>query len=41
MPFDIGGVILNTNRAYTAIASAVTQSGLVMHLNAGINMSYP
>jgi len=41
MPFDINGTEFNANTAYKALAGSVSQSGLVLHLNAGVNFSYP
>ena len=41
MPFNIGGNIFDNNRAKLANTTTIVQSGLVLHLNAGIANSYP
>ena len=41
MPFNIGGVTLDANNAYTCVNDSVIQQGLVLHLNAAVNFSYP
>jgi hypothetical protein len=41
MPFDINGQIYNANSAYSTLDESVIQQGLLLHLNAGVNHSYP
>ena len=41
MPFNIGGITLDANNAYTCVNDSVVQQGLVLHLNAAVNFSYP
>lgn len=41
MPFDIGGQVYRANSAYSTLDESVVQQGLVLHLNAGVNHSYP
>lgn len=41
MPFNINGQIYNANSAFSTLDESVIQQGLVLHLNAGVNHSYP